>query len=129
MSSPQHQPKQQRPEGLQSAVATVDLSTIPDIAAKMPAVRPPSTHIPGPSEPPRRGTAYLNIATKLQLSGTPFTAADKYTGDVEFFPGTCIPAGVWVDVKPEQRVHKANVDRHWLPVSACSCITLKKDVG
>ena len=102
---------EERPEGLQSVRAVTG-----DEFQKLVT---PATDLP------RRGTAILY--ENISLGGSlPFMKQGAFTGDVEFWPGSNIPAGVWVDVKDPQRAHAANIDRHWFPATSCAAITLKK---
>jgi hypothetical protein len=116
MSSPQNHPKQNL-----TSVVTAALS---DEAKAKGGPLPLTNMIQTATELPRRGTATL--PDNISLSGLPFKKQYAYTGDVEFWPGTNIPAGIWVDVKAEHKSHYQNVDRHFLPASACMAITLKK---
>lgn len=92
-----------RPEGLESAVAV-----------KAEAEKPC----------PRKGTAI--IADSINLAGIPFKRQDAWSGEVEFWPGTKIPAGIWVDISDHQRLSKPNIDRHFIPATNTLAITLKK---
>lgn len=88
-----------------------------------PAV-PPTLAAPELRPQVRKGTAI--IADSINLAGIPFKRQDAWSGEVEFWPGTKIPAGIWVDISDHQRLSKPNIDRHFIPATNTLAITLKK---